>query len=272
VTQPFAFVSESIAKQGTIVERQGIRGTRSHTADDTRQGPYRVLGQLVLEPTPQDLSIWLPRILGAAPSGTTYALAETLPDFVLSVDRGPKVFTYGGCKVNKAVFQGAEGSLLRLTLDIVGKTESVAAAGTFPALTLTNAPPFIFSDLTLTLQSAAREVKQFELAIDNRLATDRFMNSLSATALPESDRLISLHTVHAWADQNVDLYDQALAGAAGSLALVNGVFATTFNFAALQCAAHSPVVQGKQETPLILHMLAHKTGSTSELSVTHATS
>src|SRR5262245_2113866 len=71
VNEPFVFVNESIVKRGRIVERTGLRGTRSHAADDTRLGPYSVSGQLVLEPTPEDLAIWLPRILGGAPSGTS---------------------------------------------------------------------------------------------------------------------------------------------------------------------------------------------------------
>lgn len=276
VDQGFVFVSESIAKRGVIVERVGLRGSRSHQADDTRVGPYTVGGQLVLEPTPEDLATWLPRILGADPSGTTYNLAETLPSFTLSVDRVAKVFTYAGCKVNRAVFQGAQGGLLRLTLDIVAQSESVAAAGTFPSLTLGVTQPYIFSDLALTLASAAREVKQFDLTIDNGLITDRFMNSLVIVSAPEGDRSISLRTMHAWAAANTDLYAQALAGAAGSLQLTNALggtpptgYQTTFSFATLQVPARSPVVPGRQEFFLNLDMVARKVGSTAELVVTH---
>jgi hypothetical protein len=276
VDQGFVFVSESIAKRGVIIERVGLRGSRSHQADDTRVGPYTVGGQLVLEPTPEDLAAWLPRILGADPSGTTYSLAETLPSFTLSVDRVAKVFTYAGCKVNRAVFQGAQGGLLRLTLDIVAQSESVAAAGTFPSLTLGVTQPYIFSDLALTLASAAREVKQFDLTIDNGLITDRFMNSLVIVSAPEGDRTISLRTMHAWAAANTDLYAQALAGAAGSLQLTNALggtpptgYQTTFSFATLQVPARSPVVPGRQEFFLNLDMVARKVGSTAELTVTH---
>ncbi len=276
VDQGFVFVSESIAKRGVIIERVGLRGSRSHQADDTRVGPYTVGGQLVLEPTPEDLAIWLPRILGADPSGTTYNLAEILPSFTLSVDRVAKVFTYAGCKVNRAVFQGAQGGLLRLTLDIVAQSESVAVAGTFPSLTLGVTQPYIFSDLALTLASAAREVKQFDLTIDNGLITDRFMNSLVIVSAPEGDRAIGLRTMHAWAAANTDLYAQALAGAAGSLQLTNALggtpptgYQTTFSFATLQVPARSPVVPGRQEFFLNLDMVARKVGSTPELAVTH---
>ncbi len=279
VTEPFVFVSESITKKGLIVERTGLRGTRSHVADDTRVGPYSVGGQLVLEPTPEDLAIWLPRILGGAASGgdpKTYPLAETLPSFTLSIDRVAKVFTYGGCKINRATFHGSQGGLLRLMLDIVAQSETVAAAGTFPALTPSVTQPYIFSDLTLTLAATAREVRQFDLVIDNALVTDRFMNSLTIVAAPEGDRTIALRTMHAWSAANSDLYAQALAGAAGTLQLTNALggspptgYQTTFNFATLQVPDREPSVPGRQEFFLNLEMMARKVGGTAELVVTH---
>jgi hypothetical protein len=275
-TQPFVFVRESIGKRGSIVERQGLRGTRSHTSDDTRIGTYSVGGTLLLEPTPEDLAIWLPRILGGSPSGTTYPLAESLPSFDLMIDRVSKVFTYTGCKVARASFGGSQGGLLQLSLEIVGKTESVGAAGTFPSLTLQNTPPYIFSDLVLTLQSATREVRSFELSIDNALVRDRFMNSVTVTDIPEGDRVIRLRTTHGYTAGNTDLYEQALAGAAGTLVLTNSLggappvgYQTTFTFGTLQVPSHSPAVNGREEILLALDMIARKTSGSPELSVVH---
>jgi hypothetical protein len=276
VDQAFVFVSENIVKRGIIVERTGLRGTRSRQALDTRSGPYTVGGQVVLEPTPEDLAIWLPRILGADPSGTTFNLAETLPSFTLTIDRVAKVFTYAGCKVNRATFQGAQGGLLRLVLDLVAQSESVATAGAFPALSVGMQPPYIFSDLSLVLAGAPREVKQFELTIDNGVIADRFMNSVTIVNAPEGDRAIALRTVHAWAADHTDLYAQALAGAAGSLQLTNALgsipptgYQTTFSFATLQVPDRSPHVPGRGEVLLNLEMMARRVGSTPELTVTH---
>lgn len=276
VDQGFVFVSESMTKRGTIVERNGLRGTRSHQADDTRVGTYRVGGQIVLEPTPEDLAVWLPRILGADPSGTTYNLAESLPSFTLTIDRVAKVFTYAGCKVNRATFHGAQGGLLRLSLDLLAQSETVAAAGSFPALSIGSTQPYIFSDVSLTLASASREVKQFELSIDNGLVADRFMNSVTIVNAPEGDRTIALRTTHAWAAGNTDLYAQALAGAAGTLQLTNPLggspptgYQTTFSFGTLQVPDRSPNVPGRQELLLNLEMIARRSGATAELTVTH---
>ncbi len=161
VVERFVFVGESIANKARIVERQGLRGNRSHMADDSRRGVSLVAGSLSLEPTPADLSIWLPRILGAPASGSTFALASALPSFSLSVDRVAEVFTYAGCKVNRAKFSGAKGGLVRLDLEIVGQSESIAAAGSFPSLIASvESGPYIFAgDPVLTLGGAARERK-----------------------------------------------------------------------------------------------------------------
>ncbi len=226
---------------------------------------------MVLEPTPADLTVWLPRILGGTPSGNTYPLAESLPSFSLSVDRVASVFTYAGCKVNKATFSGSKGGMVRLALDIFAQSETVAEAGSFPALTPSaEAGPYIFAgDPTLTLAGTVREVAEFELTIDNALVPDRFMNTLTVVNLPEGDRVIALRTRHAWASQNTDLYNQALSGGAGSLAFTNGGSSTSFSFATLQVPSDSPTTHDKSEIMLQLAMTARKTGSTMEMTVTN---
>ena len=137
-SEPYEFVSETIRKRATIVDTGGIRGTRSHHAARTRAGAYEVGGTIVLHPSPADLDLLLPRILGTAESSDSFALADSLENFYFGVmvDRVAKVFTYGGCYVDRATFRSSAGGLLELSLEIVGKTESVGNAGTFPALTL----------------------------------------------------------------------------------------------------------------------------------------
>src|SRR6185295_15937104 len=94
VDQGMDFISESIAKKGNIVERDGIRGTVSKNSEDTRTGPYTVSGQLVVEPSAAELQIWLPRILGTDVSTITYALSDGAPlSFKMEIDRGSKVFS-----------------------------------------------------------------------------------------------------------------------------------------------------------------------------------
>lgn len=280
------FVSESIKKSGVIIERNGIRGTRSHVSDDTRTGPYSVGGTLVLEPTPQDLAVFLPLILGANASGTTYALAETLQSFTMTVDRVTDRFTYQSCVVSRATFSGQKGGLLQLSMDIVAQKEgkiisnafSEGMSGTADAMSLTPSvtTPFQFSgDLIMTLQSSARETDFFEVTIDNGVVADRFMNALTITGAPTADRVITVRTSHPYASGNTDLYAQALAGAAGTLKLAQGSWASVgdsgygmiFTFGTLQVPDNSPTVPSREEIMLGLEMVARKTGSTSELSI-----
>lgn len=277
------FASESVGKTAAIIERQGIRGTRSHVADDARQGPYTVSGTIVLEPTPADWVVLLPLIMGGSASGTSYPLAETLKSFSLLVDRVADRWCYVGCVVTRATISGTKGGLVRLSLEIVGQKEGKivssafveGAAGTadaFPSLTPSVAPPFMFNgDFSLTLVSvASRETESFELVIDNAVVADRFMNSLTIINAPAGDRMVTLTTSHPYASGYTDLYEQALAGSAGTLALTTyptslGTYSLTFTFGTLQVPSRSPVVQDKSEIMLNLNMVARKTGSTPEL-------
>ena len=58
----------------------GLAALQLLVIDDNKQ-MRTIVGSVLLEPTPADLSIWLPRILGATASGSTFALASTLPSF-----------------------------------------------------------------------------------------------------------------------------------------------------------------------------------------------
>jgi hypothetical protein len=268
-SEPYEFVAESVRKRGTILDTSGIRGTRSHHVSRTRPGTYEVGGSLTLHPSPADLDLLLPRILGAAESSDTFNLAESLPAFGILIDRVAETFQYTDCKVSKATFKGSAGGLVELVLEILGVAEVTGTS--FPALSLDTtaaAAPYDFSDGVLTLQSAARKMMDFELLIDNGLSA-RFTNSQTATSITPQDRTITLKTTNPFTADEVDLYEQALAGAAGTLVLTNGGMSTTFTFAALQVPDMSPVVGGKQEIPLKLEMTARTSEATPELVVTH---
>jgi hypothetical protein len=227
---------------------------------------------VVLEPTPADLSIWLPRILGGAANGTSYTQAETLPVFVAAVDKIAKVHNYTGCKVDRATFSGSKGAPVRLSLDIEGLTETTANAGTFPSLDITEGAPYVLSDLTVTIGTTTREVESFTLAFDNALIKDRFMNQTTRVNLPESDRNVTLALTLAYASENTDLHELAVAGANGSLVLASGNASTTFTFVTLQKPEDGPEVPAKnQEIPLTVNLTARSSGSTAEVTVTHTT-
>lgn len=268
VTQRFLIDSGGLLAKGTILERDALRGDRSSQADDSRTGPYTVSGTVMMRPTPEDLAIWIPRILGGTPSGTAYALANVLPSFSVCEDKLAQVPTYNGCKVNKATFSFRKGDFMKIALDIVGATETMGAGGSFPTLTGSKTTPFIICDSILTLIATARAFEDAELVINNNLITDNFKNSCTIVSLDEGPRVVTLKTTHAYNLGNIDLYNQALAGSAGTLALTTGNYGCSFTFGTLQVPRESPSNSGKGEIPLVLDMIARMTGTTKEIAVT----
>ncbi|MGQ0637320.1 MAG: phage tail tube protein [Planctomycetaceae bacterium] len=266
-TEAYEFVAESLQKRGAILDTAGLRGTRSHAAERTREGTYSVGGSLRFHATPAMLDLLLPRILGAAEASDLFALAETLPEFDVLLDRAARRFVYGGCKVQRAIFRGRAGGLLELQLDLLGKTET-ATNTAFPAIAPPTDPPYVFQDGALTLLSTSRKMLDFTLTVDNGLAA-RFTNSISATDVSPNDRVVTFECKTPLTSDEIDLYGQSASGAAATLAFVNGGYATTFSLARLQTPDLSPVVGGRGEIVLQLRGIARKSGSTPELSITH---
>jgi len=272
-SEPYEFVSENLKKTGEILDTNGIRATRSHAKERTRPGKYGVNGTIVLHPSPADLDALLPRIMGTAESADSFVFAEGLDDFRFGVmiDRVGKVFTYNGCIVNKATFRGSAGGLVELALDLIGKTEAVGAAGSFPALTLgtdDNDAPYVFHEGVMTLVSSSRTIMDFEIVIDNALRV-RFANSQTATDISPGDRIVTVKCTTPYTSDETDLYGQATEGSAATFVLTNGNMSTTFTLATVQFPDNSPVVGSKDEVTLTLEGIARKSGTTEELVVTH---
>ncbi len=265
--ESYEFVGESLAKKLTILETAGIRGTRSHPAERTRDGTYAVQGTIRFHGSKGLLDLLLPRILGGG-SSPTYTLAEGLPAFDVLLDRIASRFVYGTCKVNRALFRARASGLLELAIELRGETETISAAP-FPAITPPTDAPYIWQDCAVTLNSVPRVVTEFELLIDNHLHA-RFSNSQAATDLYPTDRTIGLKCTVPFTSDDADLYGANSGGAAaGTLAFTNGSHNLTLTLAQVQFPDHSPVVAGKGEIFLHLDGRAKKLGSTSELVVSN---
>jgi hypothetical protein len=267
-TEAYEFLSESVRKTLTIVDTGGIRGTRSHAAERTRDGTYAVAGTLRFHATPAMLDLVLPRILGANESTDTFALAEALPEFALLIDRVAKRFLYDGCQVSRATFRATAGGPLELDIDILGKTEAVSATA-FPAITAPTDPPYVWQDCVCTVNGSSRVVTEFELVIDNALNA-RFSNSQTATDIHSTDRIVTANITVPYTSAEVDLYGVNTGGAAAAtFVFTNGNYSTTFSIAKLQIPDNSPVVESKGEILLALQGTAKKSSTTNELVITH---
>lgn len=272
VEAQYEFVSCAIGKTGSLVQTEGVRGTRSRIEETVVAGTYTVGGQIVMIPTPVDYDTLLPWILGANEATDVFALAETLPERYVTVDKVAKVMTYAGCKVNSAVWRSAPNQDLTLTLDVQGKTETVGNAGTFPSLSISQDQPYVHHQSTLTLGGTAYKPNSIEISVNNGLLLDRFRNTQTRDELPEGDRVITLVVEVPYTSTQTGLYDPAIAGIAGSVVYTKGNQSITFSFANLKAAAEPIVIGGRRQEVLLrlaYQAFADESASDKELEVTN---
>lgn len=270
---PIEFVgAETLHEEADIVETNGMRGTIDHNKERTREGLKRCSGSIKVPCSRIVLDAFLPYITGGTESTNVFPLEQTLPEFVLMVDRGAKVYTYSGCRIARASFNGSSGQVLMLDLDIEAETETTGAAGSFPVLTFPTEKPYILHDGVLTLQSSTRLFNSFNLTINNVLDTDRFENALTRYTIPITDRTITLETDHPWSTDVTDLEKQDLDGAAGSAVFTNAAVdgdVLTFAMAAIQYANRTVTNQAQPTMRYPLQGDVRSSGTTAPLIITN---
>lgn len=268
VDASFDFISESLRLVKSHISHDGIHGKRGEQAERIREGIYTVGGSISMQPCPEELAALLPWALGANASGTTFALAETLPSRYITIDRAAKVPTYTGCCVNSINFQASEGSPMNVTFDIVGKTETIGDAASFPNLTNTLTTPFMFHDAAVTIAGNSEAIKSFNLTVNNNLLTT-FNNSQSAANIVPGPRSVTLELTTPYSSSETDLYDLAVTGVAVVITLTNGNYSIVFSIAKWQVPAQSPNISGKgAEITLPLAGICRRSSTTQELVVT----
>jgi hypothetical protein len=266
-TEAYEFRTEGLRAAREIVETSGIRGTRSMPIERTRDGTVRINGTIAFHATPAMLDLLLPRIMGSAEVADLFAVAETLPEFDVLIERVAKRFVYAGCKVARATFRATAGGALELDLEVTGKSETVSATA-FPSITAPTDPPYIWSDAVCTVEGSARVVTRWELSIDNQLNA-RFSNSNTATDIHTQGRVVTVSMTVPYTSDEVDLYGINSSGASGAtFVLTNGGRSITFTIGALAVGDSSPVVSGPGEILLEMSGIAKSSGSTKELSIT----
>lgn len=250
-TRQFEFQTCTLNKRQQLIRPQGIRGQRSPSGDTTQPGTYAVSGSVLLLPRPDDLDFLLPYILGATEEDDQFALADSLPDLVATIDKDLYVETYRGIKVARAIFRSAQGQPLSLELQLEGTTkDNVAAAGSFPSIagTLSAKLPYVHHQATWTFDSTSIALNDVVLTIDNRLETNHYNNSQVRTSLPPGEPAITLaFNTHHDATFHAKLRDLAAAGvSAAQLKYDNGTDRLTIDFGRLQKPETPVDIRGKQ--------------------------
>ena len=252
----FEYKSFNFGKKGKVVSTDGIRGTRSHPVERTRQGEYAISGQIAMQPGPTELAFWLPLMTGGVPTGTptvTYPLAETVPYFYVAIDRIAQQFTWSGCKISKATFKSGQGQFLDLTVNVEALTEAQGAVTGLTSLMPQLDSPYYFTDATLQYNGVSYQFREVEIMIDNHLKVDRFMNSVTRTDLPELDRTVSVSLTMPYTTDEITIYDQNATAAAVSVNFTNGTFLLSFTLPSVQFPTQAPTTPGREEILLPLH-------------------
>jgi hypothetical protein len=267
ITKRFDFQSESLVCDENFADLNGMRGTRSRDISRVRQGNRRVHGPLHFFPTTQELAYLLPWCFGAAASGTTYALADSLPTRFVNVDRVNNRFTYNGCVVDKVTFHGSEGNGLAVNIDVIGIDETPSATA-FPTIALdTTTPPLMFTDLVLVFNSITYNCKEFTLEVNNDIDKDRFFNSQTLTSGFPRDRHVTITHPLPYGDASAS-YNPGVAGVAVTCTFTAGAHILTFSLANVAYPRKSPSVAGRQEILLPMVGQALKGSGTLELVTT----
>lgn len=270
VNKALNFTSEGLKKITEQIDANGMRGTRNRAIELLREGRHRVGGPININPTPVDLAYLLPKILGGTPSGTSYPLAETVNSFYTTIDRVSKVYTYDATSVTKATFSSAPGQVLSLSMDCIAASETVAASGTYPSITVDKTTkPFVMSDLTIAIDGNSIQAESLSLTIDNAINADRFFNSQtlqSGGEIDPMDRTISLSLLLPYGHgSSTTLYPPAITGSAVTLSFINGTVSLVFTMAAVAFVKESPVVNGLGEIFLPMNGKAYTTSTTTPL-------
>lgn len=268
ITQRFDFDDEELVLDEEFVDENGLRGTLARSGERVQQGIRRVHGTIRMQPTAQELTLLLPWILWGTPSGSgtvTYPLADwsasnTNISRYVTIDRGSKVFTMNGVVVNKATFHAAQNEPLNVDLELVGIDETPASGGTFPSLNLdVTKQPLNFWGLGITVGGTTVMCPSFQLTIDHALDTERFFNNQTVTALPSTDRHVTIAHDLPFGDYSAE-YGLGVGGATEVLTFSNGVSTLTMTLNCVKYPRKSPRVRGRNEILFPLQGTAYKTG------------
>lgn len=271
VTTRLDFQREGLKNTEEIIDGNGLRGTLSSNVDRTRVGLQRIGGTISLMPNVVELAAVLQWVLGGTPTGVgtvTYPVSDTLFTRAVSVDRIAKVFSYPAAGVDKATFRASQGECLTVDLDLVGTTESVGNAGTFPALSIDTASgPWIYSDAVITIGGTTVTPKNIEISVSNVIDRDRYFNSNTIASLVNHDRQVMFSCLLPYGDQSA-IYDSGSGGVTVVCTFTNGTNILTFSMVEVVFPKDSPNAEGRSEIMLPISGRAYQTASTKEIVTT----
>lgn len=201
------FLSESVEQTKQVINSAGIRGTRSHAYERNRWGNESVAGTIEMEASRALLDMILPAGLGASEATNVFNVAESIPDMYALIDKGADIALVSEFKVGTLTFSGDQSQIVKVSMGI--EAESITWGQSWPGSPPTpdTTRPYFFSDLgNITIESTARKIFSFEVAIDNVLIADQFANQLTRDeTIQASDRIVTVRLTLPATTANSDL-------------------------------------------------------------------
>jgi hypothetical protein len=283
-SERFEFIAENIALQERVVKGVGVTGDLDLIGSHLRPGAGFVYGQVLMNVTPKELDLWLPRILGGTETANVHSPGNALPAFDMLIHRDTSTYLYSNCMVASATFsaetsvggnQDDEPSLVKLLLTIMGFDEEEEAwPGSPPVIDHEDKLYWIAADSTLTLMSVAYPFDSFKLVINNMLKP-KIRNELRPVCIQSQGRMVNFAPVIPASTEAVDALYWIRPDGAGSLAfagtkyLDDADYVTTFTLAKLFGEKVTPATRGRTEIPLPLNLTAYKPSGGHSITVTN---
>lgn len=277
---PLYFLTETLAEKGRLIGGQGNGGgTLQIEAARIRKGIPFSAGEIVMYLSPNDVNFLADAVWGFTESPTnTFTQSDALPYFGVLVDTDYNTFEFTNCMIDyieisaRAPQQDEQGEpemvLCKMGIRASECTLGTAWPGSPPSLGSAAADrgyEIADSDGFFTFVGTARPIQAFRFRIDRGLYT-KYANALTAHSQRSTMRNNQIVCQLPWNSDNVDLYNVAVAGAAGSFKFVNGAFSTLFNLGRCHFPNHTPVVRGG-EVPLNIFGLVTGTGATPDVQI-----
>lgn len=270
-TTRYDFRNTNLGLQENFIDANGLRGTTAHVIERNLAGNRPCAGSVSMQPTAVELSNMLQWIMGGTPTGSgvvTYPLADTRPVRSAVVDRVTNVYSYNTTGVASWSVSGSEDQALDWEFNLISLDEYVAAAASFPALTLdTTTFPFKFTDCVVNCAGTVYTPKNFRLNCDYVIDTGRFFNSQTLTGIYSRDRRITFEASFPDAEAHA-LYNVGRGGFSVLITATALNAVLTLSMAAVAVPRLTPPVPERNEIMLPIRGQAFQSGSTLELVTT----
>jgi hypothetical protein len=241
----------------------GTRGDFFPDANRMIENRRVVTPRFSSDPTTPELAKLLEWVMGGTPTGTTtktYPWSDT--PAARNLHYKPKVgeeWFLSGVGVDQATFSAA-----------VGQTHDDTRAN-FPALTYdTTLQPFVLSQLVLTVGGVVRQTQDFSFVVTGGIDRERFLNSLTLTALLRHNANFALSFNVPSGDNAASFWSSGIAGASCTAVFMNASTGAvlTFDFAKLKWAPVAPSFPPGSEGMIRINATAVKSAGGSPATVT----